>query len=311
MLKQTTAVGFDKIRVFMFMKPTVRVSQISNQRCRRGFTLIELLVVIAIIAILAAMLLPALSKSKQKAQGVQCMNNHRQLSLAWRMYAEDNRDTLVYASQDGNPALDKYAWANDNMNFDPNNRSNWDINYDLTQRPLWPYNKNANIYRCPSDHSFVTVNGVPKPRVRTMSMNLFVGGFDGTDGGWTWADTYRIYLKLSDLVAPVGPPDKIFVFLDEREDCINWGNYMTDMHGAATATQPANPASYEFQQDMPAFYHNYGCGFSFADGHSELHRWLDPRTTPPLQYQVSVDWTLSVPRDVDVAWLQDHTTRPK
>ena len=276
-----------------------------------GFTLIELLVVIAIISILAALLLPALRSSKAKAQGVQCMNNHRQLALAWRMYAEDNRDTLVYASQNGNAQLDRYAWANDNMNFDPNNRANYDINFDLTQRPLWPYNKNANIYRCPSDHSFVMVNGVAKPRVRTMSMNLFVGGFDGTDGGWTWADNYRIYFKLSDIVAPVGPPDKIFVFLDEREDCINWGNYMTDMKGAPTPTQAANPAMYEFQQDLPAFYHNNGCGFSFADGHAELHRWLDPRTTPALQHGVNVNWTLSVPGDVDVTWLQDHATRAR
>jgi prepilin-type N-terminal cleavage/methylation domain-containing protein/prepilin-type processing-associated H-X9-DG protein len=279
-----------------------------------AFTLIELLVVIAIIAILAALLLPSLQNSKLKAQGIYCMNNHRQLGLAWRMYAEDNRDVLVYASQNpSTPDLDKYAWANDWMNFRPENRGNWDINYDITKRPLWPYNRNANIYKCPADHSFVVVNGVPKPRVRSISMNLFVGGFDGTDGGGSFpaADLFRVYLKLSDLVAPVGPPDKIFVFLDEREDCINWGNYMTDMAGAPTATTPAQPSQYQFDQDMPAFYHNRGCGFSFADGHSELHRWLDPRTTPPIQYGVATSYTISVPGDVDVAWLQDHSTRPK
>jgi prepilin-type N-terminal cleavage/methylation domain-containing protein/prepilin-type processing-associated H-X9-DG protein len=279
-----------------------------------GFTLIELLVVIAVIAILAAMVLPALGKSKLKAQGIYCLNNHRQLALAWRMYAEDNRDVLVYASQNPNtPALDKYAWANDWMNFDPGNAGNWDINVDLTQRPLWPYNRNANIYRCPGDHSCVMVSGISRPRVRSISMNLFVGGFDGTDGsGWfPPAGAFRVYLKLSDIVAPGGPPDKTFVFLDEREDCINWGNYMTDMSGAATSTLAANPSAYEFDQDMPAFYHNRGCGFSFADGHSETHRWLDPRTTPPIQYGVATAATFQVPGDPDVAWLQDHTTRPK
>lgn len=281
-----------------------------------GFTLIELLVVIAIIAILAAMLLPALGKAKLKAQGIQCMNNHRQLGLAWRMYSEDNRDTLVYASWlGGSPSdpRDQYSWCNDVMDFNPGNRGNWDINWDITKRPLWQYNKNANIYKCPADRSGLDVPGVGwKPRVRTMSMNLFLGGFDGTDGGWSWADAYRIYYKLSDINGAYGAgPDKIFVFLDEREDCVNWGNYMTDMHGAPTATGPAQPALYQFQQDIPGFYHNRGCGFSFADGHSELHRWLDPRTTPPLQTGVATDMTIPAPRDVDVAWLQEHTTRPK
>ena len=140
-----------------------------------------------------------------------------------------------------------------------------------------------------------------------MSMNLFVGGFDGVAGDSGWPAMYRVYLKLSQLTSPGGPPDKIFIFLDEREDCINWGNYMTDMSGY----NPLNPSLYRFSEDLPAYYHNRGCGFSFADGHSELHRWLDPRTTPPMVYGVAEDWSLDVPRDVDVAWLQDHTTRPK
>src|SRR6516225_4458973 len=102
---------------------------------QRGFTLIELLVVIAIIAILAAMLLPALGKSKLKAQGLQCMNNHRQLCLAWRLYADDNRDVLVFASQNPNtPKLDQYSWCLGIMDFDPGNAGNWDINYDIVHR---------------------------------------------------------------------------------------------------------------------------------------------------------------------------------
>jgi prepilin-type N-terminal cleavage/methylation domain-containing protein/prepilin-type processing-associated H-X9-DG protein len=283
-------------------------AQAARPSGQRGFTLIELLVVIAIIAILAAMLLPSLTKAKLKAQGIQCMSNHKQLCLAWRMYAEDNRDVLVYASQDPPNPLDKYAWANDIMDFNPGNAANWDYTVDIAQRPLWQYNKSPAIYKCPADHSFVLVNGAQKPRVRTMSMNLFVGGFDGTDGGWSWADPYWVYTKLSHITGASGPPDKIFIFLDEREDCINWGNYMVDMHGYAN---PANPAMYQFSWDMPAYYHNRGCGFSFADGHSELHRWLDPRTMTPITYETVNSQTVVAPRDVDVAWLQDHATRLK
>jgi prepilin-type N-terminal cleavage/methylation domain-containing protein/prepilin-type processing-associated H-X9-DG protein len=272
---------------------------------RRGFTLIELLVVIAIIAILAAMLLPALGKAKLKAQGIQCMDNHRQLALAWRMYAEDNRDTLVYASDDFNPQLDPYAWTLSHMDLNPGNRMNWDIYVDMVKRPLWNYAPNSKIYKCPGDHSTLNVNGVIVPRIRTMAMNCYVGGFDGTDGGWPFADPYWIYTKGSQFSGSAGPPDKIFVFLDERDDRVNWGNFMADM----TGYDPMQPNSWGWTEDIPGYYHNRGCGFSFADGHSELHKWLDPRTTPP--YDPSNQNSLPSPRNKDVYWVQDHSTRRK
>jgi prepilin-type N-terminal cleavage/methylation domain-containing protein len=288
-----------------------------------AFTLIELLVVIAIIAILAAMLLPALARAKQKGQGVQCMNNHRQLCLAWRMYADDSRDWLVYASGDsaydanhptlsGNP-FNRYAWALSNMDFDPNNRFNWDISLDMVRRPLWQYAKTASIYKCPADHSSVTVNGVVKPRIRTMSMNLYVGGFAwndifGSASGWAFANGYAVYHKLSEFGGSgAAPPDKIFVFLDMREDRVNWGNFMTDMSGYS----PTDPSLYTFTTDLPGTYHDLACGFSFADGHAEMKRWHDPRTIPAYS-PITDPWvTPASPNNVDIAWLQDHSTRPQ
>jgi prepilin-type N-terminal cleavage/methylation domain-containing protein len=281
----------------------------------RGFTLIELLVVIAIIAILAAMLLPALTKAKLKAQGVQCMSNHRQLSLAWRMYAEDNRDLLVFASDDGTPAqYNQYSWCNTHLD-NTSASYNWDINYDITQRPLWVYAKNAGIYKCPADHSTVRDStGTLRPRIRTMSINLYLGGFAGPNGGtasWPFANGYMVFQKYSDIVGSRIGTVKAFTFMDFREDAINWGNFMT--HTAGYDLDNPNPALYRFTTDYPGFYHHFVAGFSFADGHAELHKWRDPRTTPPLGF-----WgpggppsETASPRNQDVAWLQEHSTCKK
>jgi prepilin-type processing-associated H-X9-DG protein len=267
--------------------------------------LIELLVVIAIIAILAALLLPTLAKTKSKARGIQCLNNQAQLSLAWRMYVEDNNDVLLFASEDpSNPATYGYSWMVGTMDFDPNNRANWDPDVGIKKSVMWPYcGQNLDIWKCPSDHSVVVVNRVSKPRVRSMSMNLYLGGWGGTDGGWGPAvSNYKIFMRYAELIDP--GPSQTFLFIDMREDSIDMGNFGVNMAGF-----PAKPTAYGFW-DLPGFYHNGSGNLSYTDGHSELKRWLDPRTTPPIKPGIGYPDKYNSPNNPDVAWLQDHATRP-
>ena len=262
--------------------------------------------VIAIIAVLASLLLPALASGKSKAQGIYCMSNHRQLALAWRMYSEDNHDRLLFASEDpyNLAATAPFAWVTGTLDFNPGNPVNWNPAVTLGKSPMWPYcANNLTIWKCPSDHSSVTVNGEAKLRVRSMSMNVFLGGWGGTDGHWGAVfSAYKIYRKQTELANP--GPVNTFVFLDMREDSIDMGNFGTSMAG-----WPYQPALDGFY-DLPGSYHHLACGFSFADGHSEIHRWRDPRTMPPLVLGGFVNDSFASPNNPDVAWLQFHSTRP-
>jgi prepilin-type N-terminal cleavage/methylation domain-containing protein/prepilin-type processing-associated H-X9-DG protein len=299
------------------MKISMRQKNRAVPKRNGAFTLIELLVVIAIIAILAALLLPTLQNAKAQSLGIQCMSNMRQMALGWRMYAQDNREFIVLASQSGsaNDPLSKYAWCQQEEDFE-DNPANYDPSVDITVGPLYPYINSYMVYRCPSDTSVVNHGGQLLPRVRTVSMNFYLGGFGGQgfDGLYGVSGQYPIYMKTTDLISTQsrGPCDT-WVFLDERQDCINWGNFATDMAGDV----PNDPALYAFSEDMPGMYHDLSAGFAFADGHSSIQHWLDHRTTPPLQPPTigssgstgPASPQLNVPRDVDVRWLQLHTVK--
>jgi prepilin-type N-terminal cleavage/methylation domain-containing protein/prepilin-type processing-associated H-X9-DG protein len=295
-------------RLLIPLKPITRAAPsrschpIPNPAKLGGFTLIELLVVIAIIAILAAMLLPALSKAKQKAHAIQCMSNGKQLSLAWRMYSEDNNDRIPFAYAPDPPDPNaRYAWVTGILDFNGGNKANWEITNNLTMSPLWSYcGKQPGIWKCPADQATVTVGGRATPRIRSMSMNIWVGGNQGTDGGW--GPSWRVYRKIGDMLRP-GPSDT-FVLLEEREDSINDGFFIVLMDNYPNAASTV-------MVDYPAGYHGRAAGFSFADGHSEIHKWRDPRTVPVLKKGVPLPLNQPSPNNPDVVWMQDHSTRLK
>jgi prepilin-type N-terminal cleavage/methylation domain-containing protein/prepilin-type processing-associated H-X9-DG protein len=272
-----------------------------SPRSSSGFTLIELLVVIAIIAILASLLLSALNRAKAKAQSSVCLNNQKQLNLAWHLYINENEDKLAPNVPDGvSFAKPPPNWIWGRMRYETDNQistplsesTNKSLLVDPFPGRIGPFVQAAGVFRCPGDRSYVTIEGGRHSRVRSYSMNHFMGKVEALslpNGGESYATHSSVH----------SPSDR-WVLIDEHEDSISLGEFR--FYAVRWLTSGWN--------DLPAARHGGIGTLSFADGHVESRKWLDRRSRVPVLRQRQGSSLGGNNRDVLWLWLRTTTPEP-
>jgi prepilin-type N-terminal cleavage/methylation domain-containing protein/prepilin-type processing-associated H-X9-DG protein len=297
-----------------------------SQKGGGGFTLIELLVVIAIIAILASLLLPALSRAKQQATGTQCIANEKQLTLAWNSYTQDNKGHFPADEEGDFTAADMAQhvlckpWVNGWLTYSggtDGTDTNTAFLVSGVYTSMGPYCGSPGIFKCPADPS--CSNGrTGEPRVRSVSMNQSIGiDIDGTTtsigdwlgGGNNGPGPYKIYVTESDYGRP--SPANLWLFIDEHPDSINDGAFAVEEIDITD-----DSATWV---DHASCLHDGACGFSFCDGHAVIHKWSCSTWKSTLNYLPTfVQYSFGNPNPVtgfantgDLRWIAGHTTAKK
>jgi prepilin-type processing-associated H-X9-DG protein len=259
-----------------------------------GFSLLELVVVVGIIAMVMALLLPAMARSKERARELVCLRNQQQLHVAWTLYADENTGWLpgVEGGSFAGPGKWISGWLD--LSSSPDNTNTLYLT-DPRYSQMGPYLKSAAPYRCPSDHSMVWMEDGLHERVRSVSMNCWLNYVGDTPIG---QDEFRLFRKLDD----IREPSELWVLIDERPDSINDGLFLTNLKSRGKLAKLV---------DYPAGWHNRGAGVTFADGHGEIKRWVDDRTIPELKPAQLLRLDQPSPDNPDVEWLQRHSSGSK
>jgi prepilin-type N-terminal cleavage/methylation domain-containing protein/prepilin-type processing-associated H-X9-DG protein len=263
-----------------------------------GFTLIELLVVIAVIAILAALLLPSLSRAKAHALRIQCINGEKQLSLAWMVYSGDNREFLALNGGGQPRQSGAYLWVLGSNHGFPQALTNVQYLVNGTYALFAPYIKSAKIYKCPTDRSVLRDGNRNLPKIRSYAMNSYLGTLPGSDvGPLQISSAFKVHLRSASLSSDL--PAQRFVFMDVNPNSLCTPGFGVNMVQDTIIHYPATA-------------HNGQAVVSYADSHVDSHKWIDPRTRPTFMGSSGhIPHDLSSPKNADLRWIRERTTARK